>query len=273
MEGLSVILWGTVLLALRGIIQTLWEQLTGLFITSIEVSERDAPEVYRWIGDWFSGDEVGTSLSRLHAVADSPISSGLQKKMLKKIQKNLSPSFQGNSLLRRKKSLTFLPGTGTHIILYKKRVLIVSFRKERDSLLGSENLPNQTVTLYTFCFPSFSSASTKFLKEILITARDIAFQMENSDVGVFLPDSRRIIWRRALSLPKLPFSSIVLPDDIAFRILNDCKKFLGSKDWYNFFFLFLLFFSFFFSFFFLLILFSYYFSFFLLLLLILFLFF
>jgi len=227
---LWLVIWGGVLLLLRQLMLQLGDVFLRFFVCTVEISERDSPEVYRWFTEWVANQPFVEGFTKLQTglAEGNLLEKKLQKKVLKAAAKAGQNVMTAAGGLKERRAVLFIPGFGTHIFRYKGSLVVCSISREKEGLLAGASGapgPNRTVILWS------SAASTQVLKDMVIEARDRAHDQENAEVGVFMPDQRNNMWRRALSLAKIPFECVILPDGRAEAILTDCLSFMNGKEW------------------------------------------
>lgn len=231
-DGILLLIYGGLLLLVRQFALQLLDLILRHFVYTIEISERDSPEIYRWFTQWVAHQSFTQNFTKLQVeLEESPGTAGIDKRKLQKVAAKVAMRGGGSGpgmQMKGKRNVLFIPGFGTHVFFYKKTLVVCSLAREKEGLLGNTGGtagPNRVALLWG------RAGTAEVVKEMILEARDYAHDQENSEVGVYMPDSRSQMWRRSLSIAKIPFGSVILPEGVAEGIAADCTEFLGSKKW------------------------------------------
>jgi len=125
-------------------------------------------------------------------------------------------------LLKTKRAVKFLPvyGTSTTLYFHGTRMTVQRDRKHLEDGTALESL---TIRMMT--------RSRSKLHELLLEARKAHMDDAKHRVSVHVLD-KYSNWRPVQSRPKRPLSSVILPDEVKYKVLEDAREFIASEEWY-----------------------------------------
>ncbi|OBZ74176.1 putative mitochondrial chaperone BCS1-B [Grifola frondosa] len=208
LDGLKLLVLGSVLEICRRIILGSWDSIVGAFWITAAFDGYD--ECYLWMLFWLSKHP---SFGKARSVQVSTRTFGLNGPKL--------PIVGQEDETDGSRRMSFLPSMATtYGIWYKRRYVTITRDKVSDGYYMKETLSI-----------SIMSRDHAFLRNLLLEAKRLYKAAEEHLTPVYVSNSKNS-WKHVASLPKRPLRSIVLDDGIKDLVLNDAQDFLQSRAWY-----------------------------------------
>ncbi|CRK99824.1 CLUMA_CG013132, isoform A [Clunio marinus] len=170
------------------------------FMITLEVPCRD--KSYQWLLQWIT-----------------------QKGARKTQHLSVETSFQQNNTGHIKTKYDFIPSIGTHIMYYGGTWIKVERVRESHTLDLHMGVPWETVTLTAF------GRDKNIYFKMLEEARHLALKYTEGKTIMYTAMGAE--WREfGHPRKRRPIDSVVLDEGIAERIINDCREFITSPQWY-----------------------------------------
>ncbi|KIJ55118.1 hypothetical protein M422DRAFT_151461 [Sphaerobolus stellatus SS14] len=215
-----VVLGGTVETARRASM-TAWNGFVDSFFLTATFSQEDYP--YDWLMHWLSKQPAWGRSREFEITTRSAGRFSLNQTTTGDVEddeeeEEEEPLVHG----RRKRKIAFMPSLNTtHTIYYRGHWLRVTRTQRGSSWHGyGEELKISVV-----------ARNNTVLKKLVLEAKRTYEKDAEHRVHIFIADVHGS-WRWNGARQKRPMSSIVLEPGIKEMILNDCKDFLRSEEWY-----------------------------------------
>lgn len=212
-----VVLGGTVETARRASMSA-WNGFVDSFFLTATFSEEDYP--YDWLMHWLSKQPAWGRSREFEISTRSAGRVTLNSSTAGDIEDEEFP--EDDSLIhgRRKRKVTIMPSMNTtHTIYYRGHWLRIT-RTQRYQHYHCHELKVSVI-----------ARNNTVLKKLVLEAKRTYEKDAEHRVHIFVADAHGN-WRWNGARQKRPMTSIVLEPGIKEMILNDCKDFLQSEDWY-----------------------------------------
>lgn len=171
------------------------------FMITLEVPCRD--KSYQWLLQWIT-----------------------QKGARKTQHLSVETSFTQNNTGHVKTKYDFIPSIGTHIMYYGGTWIKVERVRESHTLDLHMGVPWETVTLTAF------GRDKNIYFKMLEEARHLALKYTEGKTIMYTAMAAE--WREfGHPRKRRPINSVVLDEGVADRIVNDCREFINSSQWYS----------------------------------------
>lgn len=124
----------------------------------------------------------------------------------------------------------FLPSPGIHFFTYKKRLVWMT-RERPGTSSPAAAVANSSAMLERIQISTFGQ-SRDLLQNLVYEAQKKFIDRDKSRTVVFAADQYGA-WRRTRSRPKRPLSTIVIPNNVKIKMVEDAKDFLCQENWYS----------------------------------------
>jgi chaperone BCS1 len=124
----------------------------------------------------------------------------------------------------------FLPSPGMHFFTYKKRLVWMT-RERPGTSSPAAAVANSSAMLERIQISTFGQ-SRDLLQNLVYEAQKKFIDRDKSRTVVFAADQYGA-WRRTRSRPKRPLSTIVIPNNVKVKMVEDAKDFLCQENWYS----------------------------------------
>jgi chaperone BCS1 len=213
--GLSLMVLGAAAALLRKVPGQLWTLVQRWLSITVEVPDRDP--AFRWLQVWlasqpYAGRARDLSLSTTWVPAGTDSDTALVFD---------ADDSAATSLTSQVKFL-LSPAPGTHLMLYKNRLLILR-RSRRDLQNGNARTFQENLTLQII------GGTRMLIEQLLADARKLACPRTP---GVSILTARYENWETTSWQPRRPVESLVLAGDLLDELLNDLRTFYASRAWY-----------------------------------------
>lgn len=214
-SGLTLMAIGAAMALLRKLPGTIWSFLVRRFTISVEIPDRDP--AFRWVQAWLAEQRSARRARNLSLtttwVSDDPDPS---------VDSDPSYGFESGKLSKARFVLS--PAPGTHVITYKRHLIILQ-RARRDLENGGALAFQETLTLQIL------RGNRALVDELLSEAHRAALP-KVPGVNI-LTTTRHGSWTVTSWRPRRPLASIVLADDMLDDLLKDMRSFLDTGSWYT----------------------------------------
>ncbi|KAG2203195.1 hypothetical protein INT46_006708 [Mucor plumbeus] len=211
--GLQLAVIGGALAGFRYFSGYFLEFLKKKTIVTADFDSRD--ESYSWILNWLSEQPYSQKTSRF-SVSTSILRAG-QRLPGEGLDANLPPVY-------------FLPSPGIHFFTYKKRLVWMT-RERPGTSSPAAAVANSSAMLERIQISTFGQ-SRDLLQNLVYEAQKKFIDRDKSRTVVFAADQYGA-WRRTRSRPKRPLSTIVIPNNVKIKMVEDAKDFLCQENWYS----------------------------------------
>jgi chaperone BCS1 len=134
---------------------------------------------------------------------------------------------------RNPPQLAFEPGPGQHLLWYRRHLVWLDLiAGDEKSLLFHDYQRSRMAKLVLWKL----GPSKEVIGEMLLEARDYCLAKEKEHVVIYTYEDSLGLhgkWHLFMCQEKLPFHSVILPGNLAQKILNDTKFFLQQKEKYK----------------------------------------
>ena len=178
-------------------------------ILEIDVLDRDA--AFEWLETWLSQHEYSRSQARCLTVRTKP---------LEYRERQADPT--GDTRPR----IFFSPAPGQHFLWYRGRFVIV--HRERPKLNQAASQPINVRESFSI---TIFSRDRKLAQQLLEDARDVA--MPPGETRLTIYRAHYASWTEQMQRSPRDPNSVVLRAGQMETLINDARKFLVSRDWYN----------------------------------------
>ncbi|KAL2162027.1 hypothetical protein VTH06DRAFT_7812 [Thermothelomyces fergusii] len=133
---------------------------------------------------------------------------------------------------RKRKGLSYTPTFGSHMFLYKGRVLI--FRRSQNPQQAQFTTASEREEISISCF----GRNPWVLKELLHEARDEYLKKDEEKTAIYRGTTRsgsaEPYWQRCMSRTVRPFSTVILNDEVKKTLIDDITDYLNpaTRRWY-----------------------------------------
>ncbi|KAF8515922.1 P-loop containing nucleoside triphosphate hydrolase protein [Gautieria morchelliformis] len=216
-----VVIGGTVETARRASM-TAWNGFVDSFFLTATFSQEDYP--YDWLMHWLSKQPAWGRSREFEITTRSAGRFSLTQSTTGDLEDDEENVEDGQQLVhgRRKRKVAFMPSLNTtHTIYYRGHWLRVT-RTQRFGNFGSQCQELKV---------SVVARNNSVLKKLVLEAKRTYEKDAEHRVHIFIADTYGS-WRWNGARQKRPMSSIVLEPGVKDMILNDCKDFLCSEEWY-----------------------------------------
>lgn len=198
---------GALAASLRSYPSRLWNWGKSKCFITVEVLGKD--EIYSWFEKWLSAHEYSSKSMRLTAWSGSNRKSG--------------PSIvRSGSGDRKPPDINFSPSPGMHVIRYKGVWMVIT-KERKETQEGGYSSFRESLEIKAF------TRKREIVMSLLEEARD--FALPTGGVQIFAPRYEDwVVMKR--SAPR-PLDSVFLDGDLKESIVNDVKKFIASREWYQ----------------------------------------
>jgi hypothetical protein len=205
--GLTLMIFGGVLAMLRHLPAQLWSFVRRRIMISVEIPDRDP--AFRWLQKW---------------VADHRDARRARSLSLTTTWEQTDLDDEGDASSGRVAEARFLlsPAPGTHVLWYRKRLLIFR-RARRDLESGGSMAFQETLTL------ELLGGHREMIEDLLREAQGAALPKVP---GVTILSARYETWYATSWRPRRPLESIVLAENLLKDLIEDMRDFLASGSWY-----------------------------------------
>ncbi len=225
--GLSLMLIGSAVAFLR----KLPGQILGFLDRrlSITVEIQDLDPAFRWLQVWLAKQPYARrardlSLATTWVRAEAGSASGMGESAEPEDGAIVfDPDEAGPSETACRVKFLLSPAPGTHVMLYRGRLLILyRYRRELQNI-GNGKSFQETLTIKLF------GGTRALIEQLLDETRELA---SPRSPGVSILTSRYDGWEPTSWQPKRPLESLVLADGVLEDILADLRAFSRSRSWY-----------------------------------------
>ncbi|KAF8585402.1 P-loop containing nucleoside triphosphate hydrolase protein [Ramaria rubella] len=217
-----VVIGGTVETARRASM-TAWNGFVDSFFLTATFSQEDYP--YDWLMHWLSKQPAWGRSREFEITTRSAGRFSLNQTTTGDLDEDEEAVEEDQQQLvhgRRKRKVAFMPSLNTtHTIYYRGHWLRVT----RTQRFGNYGGQCQELKV------SVVARNNSVLKKLVLEAKRAYEKDAEHRVHIFIADSYGS-WRWNGARQKRPMSSIVLEPGVKDMILNDCKDFLCSEEWY-----------------------------------------
>ncbi|KAH7098573.1 P-loop containing nucleoside triphosphate hydrolase protein [Auriculariales sp. MPI-PUGE-AT-0066] len=218
-EWLKMILLGGALETCRRSASTLWASIVNSFFLTAYFEDSDP--LFDFMLTWLGRQDAWKHVREIQIRSKG---SDYSTDQLDELQLEDAQHADDNETLHKnKRSVKFLPVYGVTTILYFRGCRMTVLRERRDLQDGS-SIESLTIRMMT--------RSRATLHELLVEARKAHLEESKHRVTVYVQDKYNN-WRPVQSRPKRPLSSVILPDDVKYMVLDDAREFLSSEEWYS----------------------------------------
>ncbi|KAK3252940.1 hypothetical protein CYMTET_37793 [Cymbomonas tetramitiformis] len=203
--GLTLIAAGAALSATRYLLERVYQLVKKSILLTAEFESKD--DSYRWIILWLSENALFQD-GRNYSVSAN----------LRHFGSQASGAGEGPD-----EPQVFYVPLGARLLQYKGTWMLVT-REKTEPTAGLSFIPEK-VTLHMV------TASRKPLEELVNEARARFLEVEKKRTAIYTHDAYGF-WERTALRPIRPFDSVVLDDGVSQHLLNDCRQFLQSEEWY-----------------------------------------
>ncbi|KAF8513009.1 P-loop containing nucleoside triphosphate hydrolase protein [Hysterangium stoloniferum] len=213
-----VVLGGTVETARRASMSA-WNGFVDSFFLTATFSQEDYP--YDWLMHWLSKHPAWGRSREFEITTRSAGRLSLNQSTTGDLEDDEdAPEDEALVHGRRKRKVAFMPSLNTtHTIYYRGHWLRIT-RGQRYQHYNCQELKISVV-----------ARNNTVLKKLVLEAKRTYEKDAEHRVHIFIADAHGS-WRWNGARQKRPMSSIVLEPGVKDMILNDCKDFLRSEDWY-----------------------------------------
>jgi chaperone BCS1 len=190
------------------------------FIIDVDIPDRD--EAFKWINDWLAAHPYGQRWARNLTVSTKrPDDDGPH-----------SLSYQGEVLTRNTRPIiTFSPSVGRHWFFYKGRV--VTLYRERKDGAGDKGSSIEAMIGIRECFTiRVFTRNRKIVQELLEEARELAHPEGEQRIAILAAGQYGGGWNTRSTRRPRAVESIVLKAGVMELLVERCRKFLRSEQWY-----------------------------------------
>lgn len=209
--GLTLMIAGSLWTTLRVLPRTIWNWILWGLIISVEIPDRDP--AFRWLRSWVAEHRYARRARQL-----SLTTKWSSRDPMVEDQEDYDCSSQ----LDWKARFILSPAPGTHILTFRRRLLILR-RDRRELENGGPQSFQETLTL------QIVGGNRALLDELLKEAHQLA---RPRVPGINILTAQYDDWSINSVRPKRPLASIVLADGILDELLADMRTFLASGSWY-----------------------------------------
>ncbi|KAI0070707.1 P-loop containing nucleoside triphosphate hydrolase protein [Panus rudis PR-1116 ss-1] len=214
-----VVLGGTVETA-RRVSVSAWNGFIDSFFLTAHFSQEDYP--YDWLMHWLSKQPAWGRSREFDITTRSVSRHGLTQSTSGDLEDDEEGDTEDLASRRRRKGMLYNSSDTTHTIYYRGHWLRIT-RTKRFSDYGSCAELKISVV----------ARNNDILKRLVLEAKREYEKDAEHRVHIFMADtSYGGHWRWNGARQKRPMSSIVLEPGVKDMILEDCKDFLRSEDWY-----------------------------------------
>ncbi len=197
---------GTILYILRSFPARVIALINRAAIYSVEVSNNDS--AYIWVQKWLSrhtfskrARHLVVSTNQYREVDDDGYESHLQS--VDEI------------------NIAYKPDVGRYLMFYKGFPLLLSIDRER---IEERNMYAESLRFTVFF-------RKRLLKKLVSEASQYAASSDRKTIGIYI--ASHDYWSNASEKPFRPLSSLVYSKTLGESLLNDAKKFIDKKNWYQ----------------------------------------
>ena len=200
--GFGLAIMGTGLALMRGAGKTAVTMAKRHLLITLEVTSKD--RAYPWVLQWLTEQAQHTSLGQHLSV----------QTVVKKLANGRTTTL-----------FEFLPSTGTHIVQYNGRLVMVDRVREQQTVDLQTGQPWEAVKLTAF------GRDRSLFQFFLDEAHALSLQKQEATTTIYTNWGTE--WRPFGSpRRRRPLHSVVLDDGIAEHISEDIAEFVGSAQWY-----------------------------------------
>jgi chaperone BCS1 len=213
--GLSLMVLGAAVALLRKVPGQLWVLVQRWLSITVEVPDRDP--AFRWLQLWLAGQPYARRARDL-SLATTWIPAGTDSDATVVFDADDSAASSPTSQVK----FLLSPAPGTHLMLYKRRLLILR-RSRRDLQNGNARTFQENLTLQII------GGTRALIEQLLADARRLACPRTP---GVSILTARYENWETTSWQPRRPLGSVVLADGVLEDLLDDLRGFYASRSWY-----------------------------------------
>jgi chaperone BCS1 len=211
-----VVIGGTVETARRASMSA-WHGFVDSFFLTAHFSEDDYP--YDWLMHWLAKQPSWGRSREFEITTRSVNRSGLTTGDIDEEEDDDEDCLIHG---RRKRKVAFMPSVDTtHTIYYRGHWLRITRGKRYPDYNAGCDLKISVV-----------ARSNDILKKLVLEAKREYERDAEHRVHIYLADTTYSCWRWNGARQKRPMSSIVLQPGVKDMLLDDCKDFLCSEEWY-----------------------------------------
>ncbi|EJD48205.1 P-loop containing nucleoside triphosphate hydrolase protein [Auricularia subglabra TFB-10046 SS5] len=221
-DTLKLVVIGGTVETVRRVSSSAWSNFVDSFFLTAHFSQEDYP--YDWIMHWLSKQPAWARSREFEITTRSAGRNALQSSTAGDIDEAEEDEDEDDVLVhgRRRRKVALMPSVDTtHTIYYKGHWLRITRSKRTDGWNGSY----QQLTI------SVVARNNSILKSLVLEAKKEYEKDAEHRVHIFMADVYGS-WRWNGARQKRPMSSIVLEPGVKEMLINDCKDFLRSEDWY-----------------------------------------
>jgi mitochondrial chaperone BCS1 len=211
--GLSLMLIGSMAALLRRFPGQLWAFVERRLSISLDISSRDP--AFRWVQTWLASHpysrrarDLSLTTTWVSTDPDPEVETGPYR------SGPSGPASQARFLLS--------PAPGIHIMMHRRRVLILS-------RIRNEHQNSGSLTSHESIRIQLLGGSRKLIDELLAEAHACSFP---HSPGVSIRTARNDCWMVSSWQPRRPLESLVLADQTLEDLLEDLRDFYRSASWY-----------------------------------------
>ncbi|EFA81958.1 mitochondrial chaperone BCS1 [Heterostelium album PN500] len=199
--GFGLIGVGSAMALVRKGFQTSMVQARRYFFVSVEIPSKD--KSYHWLMEWLA-----------------------TKKTRNTRHVSVETTFHQNEGGDISSRISFVPSVGTHVVMYRGRIIKVDRHREKNVVDMSSGNLWESITLTTLGF------KRDIFQRLLEEARVMAAGKEEGRTIIYT--SAGTEWRRfGHPRKRRPIDSVILDRGVAARLVDDVRRFLSNANWYT----------------------------------------
>jgi chaperone BCS1 len=202
---------------------------------SLHINSDD--ESFQWVMEWLAHHDYSKKCQNL-SVCSTWSSDAIQQS-----EYNFNWGYSSRKqdfILRedqKRPELLFVPSIGSHIFFYKRHLLWLSRNSNEfgSNILNRKRLSsmNQGNNVESIHLSMFGISGANLLRSFIEEARELSYSNSMKMTSIYtIPEkygsSKRTAIRKTRAL-----DSVILPDDIKNKVVQDLKDFQSSRDWYS----------------------------------------